>query len=448
MINVSIILPSKNVVNCIKECLNSVRNQTLSNIEIICVDAFSTDGTRDVLVQSAKEDRRIHIIDDSIGSTGYAFNIALKIASGKYIGIVETDDYVESNMFEVLYSAAEEFDLDYVKADFNAFMDIKGKRFFLPTPTFFNEDKSYYNKILTPKKYKNIRIADGYMWKGIYKKSFLKEQQIRMHETKGAAFQDQGFLYRTIYRANRAMYLNQYLYNYRRDNENSSVYSSNMITKMMTEYHEIEKDIQNGELTIRGCEEEFYFEKFARYKGVLINSHPDFLEKPLHKIKKEFYQPFVEGHITKDSGYVYEELVLLLNSVSGYRSYLLQEKTEFQKRIREITDYVSDKNIIICCAGVMASGLICLLERFSSGRVAALTDNDQNLWGKKMNGIPVIPTAELKPSEGYRYIIANEKNSHRIYAQLIDMGIAYDDIYICDRAIDLNKIMDKKLGIS
>ena len=128
MINVSIILPSKNVVNCIKECLNSVRNQTLSNIEIICVDAFSTDGTRDVLVQSAKEDRRIHIIDDSIGSTGYAFNIALKIASGKYIGIVETDDYVESNMFEVLYSAAEEFDLDYVKADFNAFMDIKGKK--------------------------------------------------------------------------------------------------------------------------------------------------------------------------------------------------------------------------------------------------------------------------------------------------------------------------------
>lgn len=447
MVNVSIILPSKNVVNCIKECLNSVRNQTLSNIEIICVDAFSTDGTRDVLIQSAKEDRRIHIIDDLIGSTGYAFNIALKIASGKYIGIVETDDYVESNMFEVLYSAAEEFDLDYVKVDFNAFMEIKGKRFFVPIPTFYNEEKSYYNKIITPKTYKDIRIADGYMWKGIYKTSFLKECQIRMHETRGAAFQDQGFLYRTIYGAKRAMYLNQYLYNYRRDNENSSVYSSNMIIKMIREYHEIDKDIQSGELVIKGCEKEFFFEKFARYKGALLNSNPDLWENSLDKIKKEFYKPFVEGYITKDSGYVYEELVLLLNSVSGYRNYLLKEKSEFRKRIIEVISYVRGSDVIICCAGVMAIGLLCLLERFSTGQVVAITDNDRELWGKKMNGIPIIPTTELKPSKGCKYMIANEKNSNLIYAQLIHIGIAYEDIYICDRAIDLNKIMDINLSI-
>lgn len=448
MVKISIIMPSKNVAGYIEECLHSVQKQTLEDLEILCVDAFSSDGTRDILKQHAKEDRRIRIIDDVVGSTGYAFNAGLKAASGKYIGIVETDDYVEPTMFEVLYSIAEEYDLDYVKADFNAFMEIKGKRFFVPTPTFFNEDKSYYNKILTPKKYRNIRIADGYMWKGIYKNSFLKEKQIMMHETKGAAFQDQGFLYHTIYSAKRVMYLNQYFYNYRRDNENSSVYSSNMITKMMTEYQEIEMDIQNRRLSIQGCEREFFFEKFARYKGVLLNSHPDFWEKPMCKIKKEFYKPFVEGYITRDSGYVYEELVLLLNSVSEYRNYLLQEKMDFQKRIKVIIDFVSDRNIVICCAGIMAIGLLCLLERFSSGRVVAVTDNDQSLWGKKMNGISIIPTIELKPSKENRYIIANERNSHLVYAQLIDKGIAYDDIYICDRAIDLNKIMDNKLNIS
>lgn len=447
MIKISIIMPSYNVVHYLEECLESVVNQSLKEIEILCVDAFSTDGTRDILRRYAERDGRIQIIDDIVGSTGYAFNAALKVASGKYIGIVETDDYVEPTMFEILYSAAEKYDLDYVKADFNAFMEIKEKRFFVPTPTFFNEEKSYYNMILTPKKYKSIRIADGYIWKGIYRTSFLKEQQVRMHETKGAAFQDQGFLYRTIYSAKRAMYLNQYLYHYRRDNENSSVYSSNMITKMMGEYHEIERDIQNWELDIKGCEKEFFFEKFARYKGVLLNSHPDYWEKPLNKIKKEFYKPFVDGYITQDSGYVYGEVVRLLNSAFEYRNYLLHEKTEFQKRIREITEYAGDKNIVICCAGVMAVGLLCLLERFSSGRVVALTDNNQDLWGKKMNGIPIIPVTELKLLKGCRYMIANERNSHEIYAQLTGIGVAYDDIYICNRAIDLNKIMDKNLSV-
>lgn len=446
MIKISVVLPSKNVVNYIEECLCSVRNQTLNNIEIICMDACSTDGTRTILEKHAKEDDRIKIIDDLVGSTGYAFNTALKLASGKYIGIVETDDYVEDHMFESLYNLAEEHDLDYVKADFNAFMEIKGKRFFVPTPTFFNDDKCYYNKILTPREYKNIRIADGYMWKGIYRSSFLKEHHILMHETKGAAFQDQGFLYRTIYSAERAMYINQYLYNYRRDNENSSVYSSNIITKMIREYYEIEKDIQDGKISIRGCEEEFFFEKFARYKAVILNSHPDFWEESLKKIKKEFYKPFVEGYITKESGYVYEELVLLFNSVSGYINYLLSENLKFQERIMEIRDFVGEWNVVICCAGVMASGLFCLLERFTKCKVAALTDNCKNLWGQKINGICITSTADLKIQPGYKYIIANERNAHLIFAQLTDMKIAYNDIYICDKAIDLNKIMNKDLS--
>lgn len=448
MVKISIIMPSKNVGGYIKECLTSVINQTLKDIEIICIDALSTDGTREILEYYANKDRRIQIVDDVVGSTGYAFNTALKLASGKYIGIVETDDYVENNMFEILYHFAEEYRLDYVKADFNAFMEIRGKRFFVSTPTFFNEDRHYYNKIITPREYKNIRIADGYMWKGIYRSSFLKENYVTMHETMGAAFQDQGFLYRTIYSAERVMYLNQYLYNYRRDNENSSIYSSDMVTKMMREYHEIEKDIQSGALSIKGCEEEFFFEKFARYKGVLLNSHPDFWEESMIQIKKEFYEPFLKGYITKNSGYVYEELILLLNSVSGYMKYLAYENLKFQDRIREIVDFVGDQNVVVCCAGVIAEGLFCLLERFSKGRVVAVTDNNKNIWGQSKKGICVMPTAELNPLQDHKYIVANERNAHSIYAQLNSIGIAHEDIYICDKAIDLNRIMDKDLEIN
>lgn len=447
MPKVSIIMPSYNVVSYIRECMDSVLTQTLKDIEVIVADADSADGTREILEEYAQYDRRVKIIDDVVGSTGYAFNAALKIASGKYISIVESDDYIEKRMLEELYLLAEKEDLDYIKADFKAFLEVKGERFFVPIPTFYNEEKAYYGKVITPSDYHTVRIADGYMWKGIYKTAFLRKHNVAMHETKGAAFQDQGFLYQTIYAARRVMYINQYLYHYRRDNENSSVYSSGMIEKMRREYEEIEKDIREKRLSIEGHEQEFYYEKFARYKAVILHSHFDFWQESLEKVKEEFYQPFLRGYITRDSGFVYQDVVVLLNSVSGYIEQLRGEESRKRKQAAEILGFAGDWNIVICCAGIMASGLMCLLKRFSRCRIAALTDNDKALWGTVFNGVKVLPMEAVKEYKGSRYIIANEKNAPAVYAQLSGMGIGAEDIYICDRCVSLHWITEKGLEL-
>ena len=98
MPKVSIIMPSLNVASYIEECMESVIHQSLQDIEILCVDAGSTDGTLEILNEYAKKDGRIRVIKSDRKSYGCQMNLGMKKASGKYIGIVETDDYLTGNV--------------------------------------------------------------------------------------------------------------------------------------------------------------------------------------------------------------------------------------------------------------------------------------------------------------------------------------------------------------
>ena len=114
MPKVTIVMPSLNVVSYIDQAVQSVLGQTLEDIEILCVDAGSTDGTLEKLRAYEKQDARLRVIVADRKSYGYQMNLGVSQASGDYIGIVETDDWVDAHMFEALYQAAEENALDFV----------------------------------------------------------------------------------------------------------------------------------------------------------------------------------------------------------------------------------------------------------------------------------------------------------------------------------------------
>ena len=167
---VSIIMPSKNVASYIGESINSVLNQTLGDIEIFVVDAFSTDGTREIVEKIAESDSRVVMLDDEIGSCGYAYNKGIKASKGKYIGFVETDDYIDESMIEELYQCAERNDLDYAKANHVPFINIDDNR------RVFDEERvleskeleKLYNQIINPSRMPEILWPDHCMWNGIY----------------------------------------------------------------------------------------------------------------------------------------------------------------------------------------------------------------------------------------------------------------------------------------
>ena len=107
----SIIMPSLNVAPYIRQCIESVLGQTAEDIEILCVDAMSTDGTLEILREYAGQDPRVRLILSDKKSYGYQMNLGLDAAQGEYIGIVETDDWVDADMFATLLQAANENDV-------------------------------------------------------------------------------------------------------------------------------------------------------------------------------------------------------------------------------------------------------------------------------------------------------------------------------------------------
>ncbi len=84
---VTVIMPSLNVVNYIEECLQSVINQTMEALEILCIDAGSTDGTLEILEKYAESDSRIKLLHSEKRSYGYQVNMGIKLAKGKYVAI-------------------------------------------------------------------------------------------------------------------------------------------------------------------------------------------------------------------------------------------------------------------------------------------------------------------------------------------------------------------------
>ena len=102
-VKISVIMPSLNVSEYIDECIQSVLNQKFADIEILCIDAGSTDGTYEKLEDYKMRDNRIQLLQSDKKSYGYQVNMGIKRATGEYIAIIETDDYIDENMFSELY---------------------------------------------------------------------------------------------------------------------------------------------------------------------------------------------------------------------------------------------------------------------------------------------------------------------------------------------------------
>ena len=103
MPKISIIMPVYNASAFLEQSILSLKRQTLSDIEIICVNDGSKDDSLQIIRKYASKDARIKIIDKPNGGYGHSMNCGLSIARGKYIGILEPDDYIDINAFEKLY---------------------------------------------------------------------------------------------------------------------------------------------------------------------------------------------------------------------------------------------------------------------------------------------------------------------------------------------------------
>ena len=113
MAKVSVIVPFHNVEKYISKCLTSLIYQSLDDIEIICINDASNDDSKNIVQHYMGNDERIILLNvENMSGQSYARNLGLEVASGEYIGFVDSDDWVELDMYEKMYNKAKSVDSD------------------------------------------------------------------------------------------------------------------------------------------------------------------------------------------------------------------------------------------------------------------------------------------------------------------------------------------------
>lgn len=168
MVKVSVIIPVYNTEKYLRKCLDSVCNQTLKDIEIICVNDCSPDNCLDILREYAENDNRIKIIDftENKGAAA-ARNAGIEQAQGEYLGFVDSDDFIDLDFYEKLYNKAAETGADAVKGKLWLY-DLETKTSYLEDWIDINDDV----KIHKANFYFTFTTA-------IYKTSLIKKYDVR-----------------------------------------------------------------------------------------------------------------------------------------------------------------------------------------------------------------------------------------------------------------------------
>lgn len=233
---VSLLIPIYNVERYLPECLDSAVKQTLRDIEIICINDGSTDSSPEIISRYAAEDDRVKVIDKPNSGYGSSMNLGLEEATGDYIGILESDDFFELDALETLYREATAYDADVVKADFWFYWSVPE-----PHDVRFGWVDADMAGATTPLDCPEVFFRKPSIWSAIYKRSFLKENDIRFLETPGASYQDAGFNFKVWASAKTAVLVNRPILHYRQDNESSSVNSPGKVFCVCDEYAEMHR---------------------------------------------------------------------------------------------------------------------------------------------------------------------------------------------------------------
>lgn len=209
MAKVSIIIPVYNSRKYLKKCLDSVCNQSLEDIEIIILDDMSTDGSLDIVRNYEKNDSRIKVISMNTNcGPGALRNIGICEANGEYIGFVDSDDYIEPDMYSVLYQKMIQNDVDIVACNFvKEVYGIDYKKIL-----FGVSSNSLQETIIEPKKEPDFLYDQAVVcWNKLYKHEFIENFTFPEY----LKYEDYPMVINMLGSANRIFSMDRSFYHYR-----------------------------------------------------------------------------------------------------------------------------------------------------------------------------------------------------------------------------------------
>ena len=329
MPKVSVLVPVYNVEKDLRECLDSLINQTLEDIEIICINDGSTDSSAQILEEYRTKDKRIRIIHKTNTGYGNSMNIGLNNARGEYVGILESDDFTEKNMYEDLYNLAKEYDADIVKSDWYCYWTQKndsrkcGK---------ISPKKS--NKIINALQEKSLLKLQPSIWSAVYKRDFLNSNNLNFLETPGASYQDTSFYLKSIISAQKIVLTPKAYVHYRQDNLNSSCRSREKVFAICNEFNEVENFIQSNPEYQTEFQEYIYAIQYRAYFATMMRIDERYVDDFLEVFSNKFRELYNKGCL---GGFFFsrnnkQDVLCLINNK---KKFLKIYQREMKKSARE-----------------------------------------------------------------------------------------------------------------
>lgn len=259
---VSIIVPIFNMELYLDRCLNSLLEQSLSDIEIIAVNDGSTDSSLSILQEHSERDSRIIVINKENEGVSAARNDGVLAANGEYIGFVDPDDWVNLKMYEEMYECAVEQNVDIVMCTYIREFGThsKEKRFNTPDKQLYLMDEvqtTMLRRLVGPLKEEvaNPEYLDawGTVWSKLYRTSLLKDNKVKFKDLSIiGSNEDTLFNIHVFYNAESFLFLNRPFYHYWRANTTSitSTYNPMLAEKFEKLYCSIESFIEEKQLQI------------------------------------------------------------------------------------------------------------------------------------------------------------------------------------------------------
>ncbi len=294
MKKVSIVIPVYNVEKHLRQCLDSVVNQTFKDIEIILINDCSPDNSLQIIKEYQQKDDRIVLVDLKKNTgIGLVRNEGLKIAKGKYITFIDSDDWLAKDYVEVLYNVIEKYQYDVISPNFYEY-DESSKKFYQG-----NQPQCFYNINISSIKLKQkfLYFEKTHYLRKLFNLEFLRKNNIVFHINK---LEDTLFIWEVLLNTDKFMFIEDKLYYYRTNREASFI-SKNTINEMEVKNTvklamEIKKVISSKKQTyeyFKPVLNSFIMKRFFIFAGkypVEFKQNFDIIKKDLFEGKKtRFY---------------------------------------------------------------------------------------------------------------------------------------------------------------
>lgn len=371
----SVVLLVYNTEDLLEECLDSLVNQTLDDMEIICVNDESKDNSLNILKRYAKKYDNIKIIDQKNTGGATAGNNGLKMAKGEYITILDSDDVVVEDAYEKLYNKAKETDSDIVSG--------KPFKYVGKYQTQLGTRQDMWDKERTVDIHKDLEIFyDVFYWNKIYRREFVEKNDIYM--IPGKLYADAPMIFKAFLKAEKITYIEDFVYYWRHRSVNES------ITKSLTNLKNTEDRLDNYYVLKE------YFKDDPKLGNQVIKLY---LERFIYPIRGILDNPIFKEAYLKDLRKILLDIDDVVDNEFTNMKYVLYSYLVINDKISILEDVLKNYEDV---------------KDF-------FVYNGKSYWNLKYFRNPVIGI----PDEVFEI-----RNLHRNFINIHDIGIRNDNFYI------------------